>query len=143
MKRAAALAVVVAAVVLVLVLSGSDHAVRTPARSYAFDSLYEDREGETSAYDAVVARVEHDEETRYRPLQSVPGHNVTRCSAQPPPPSAHRLTCNGTIETHMLYPHYKVILTYRWRAIVELDPNSGARTVRVGELLRNPVKVTP
>jgi hypothetical protein len=123
-----ALAVVVA-VVCVVLLGGGKKVKQTPPSSYAFDSLYEDRRGETEAGDYAVAHVEHYEEANYHPLEASPGNNSTHCVPEPPPPSARRLVCHGKIVSDLLYAHAKVTRTYLWKATVQVDPGSGALAV--------------
>lgn len=119
LPAAAALVLVGIGAAIILTAGGGRH---KPAAQtdFAFDSLYEDRRGESYANELVLAR-QMRLENKYEPLVSEPGKQSAQCIASPPPPITHRLVCSFVNEARELYPHHKAARTYYWKATVDVD----------------------
>jgi hypothetical protein len=128
------------ALVLFGVLEGSAHPIQP--NSFAFDSLYEVRRGESVVTEEIVKREmnveaagEGEENEAEQPkLESKVLVKSERCSVSPPPPAATRLLCRVLVSIEELHSTSKASHVNGWSAVVHLNPHNGALAVSLSKL---------
>jgi Tfp pilus assembly protein PilX len=114
---------VLAGVTIVVLLISSDGQKRVPVSAYAFDSRYQVREAESRLDERVLDvetandRPKDGGEVRLR---------ATRCTIDPPPPAAHRMTCSITTAVKDVGSNLTITRYNERRASIAIEPSTGA-----------------
>jgi hypothetical protein len=134
------IALALAVVLAVVVYIGTRHNahIRAPT-SFAFNSLYEVRRGESYVNELLLAKQLEAFEHRGGHLGGQSGVKTSRCRPTPPPPTTDRLACSVVTEETFVHPTVTVTHLYRWNAAVRVDPKTGALSVA----LHGPVTSAP
>jgi hypothetical protein len=135
----------IAAVILALVGAFNETAAKPKApTSFVFDSAYEVKRAEGEVTERIlqtemkseIAHEGEEEEAEEPELQGKTRIKSVHCIVSPPPPAATRLVCNVLVSVHELHETYKAAHANRWKAVVTMNPTSGA--LRLGlEKLNN------
>ena len=137
---ALSLLVLVGATTVALLLISSGGQERVPVSAYAFDSRYQVREAESRVNERVLDvetasdRLKDGGEVRLR---------ATRCTINPPPPAAHRLTCSITTAVKDVRSNLTVTRYNERRASIAIEPSTGALKLSVTAPKRGREIVTP
>ncbi len=138
----AALLVAVGLLVLFLATGGNGRrSTHAPAGGYAFSSRYEVRQAE-ARLDQTVLRKQLQTPQAGKTSGSL-AIESTHCSVRPPAPPGHRLVCRVLTSSREARPKRTVTRSYNWRAVMHVDPRSGALSMRVRGPRLASTNVTP
>jgi hypothetical protein len=111
----------------------------TPS-SYAFDSLYEVRRGESLASERILDRElvsgsgHEGEEEDHADLGGKTEIKSEQCTVSPPPPEATRMLCRVLVAVEELHRTTKSSHVNGWEAVVTLNAHNGALTLHLSRL---------
>jgi hypothetical protein len=140
MAAALTLAAIAAAI---LALVGAFNATKPKEpTSFAFDSAYEVKRAEGEVTERVLQRemkseIGHEAEEEESEEPELEGKTVIKsvhCIVSPPPPAATRLVCNVLVSVHELHETYKAAHANQWKAIVTMNPRTGALRIDLEKL---------